>query len=219
MPHVFLAGNGAAKFAEDCNAETGDNLTVRTCKDWNDWLNNNRNLSESNNWPDVSLIRLSMLTANNKTAKGTTIFLAQDNDGNFSAGSSSSGWSFKYPGRLGDSPVIGSGIYADNRYGAAACTGMGELTLRSNTARSVILYLKMNMTLKEACYEALNDLRAIKTDFRGGVTIYALDAKGNRFVLSVRALDKGLPECDTYYWYWDNQYDEPVKMNAVMENW
>ena len=93
------------------------------------------------------------------------------------------------------------------------------MTLRSNTARSVILYLKMNMTLKEACYEALNDLRAIKTDFRGGVTIYALDAKGNRFVLSVRALDKGLPECDTYYWYWDNQYDEPVKMNAVMENW
>ena len=72
---MFFLPETAAKFAEDCNAETGDNLTVRTCKDWNDWLNNNRNLSESNNWPDVSLIRLSMLTANNKTAKGTTIFL------------------------------------------------------------------------------------------------------------------------------------------------
>lgn len=160
-----------------------------------------------------------MLTANNKTAKGTTIFLAQDNQGNFSAGSSTSGWSFKYPGRLGDSSVIGSGIYADNRYGTVAYTGMGELTLRSNTARSVILYLKMDMTLKEACYEALNDLRDIKVDFRGGVTIYALDTKGNQCVLSVKSLESGLPECDTYYWYWDDECNTVIKKNVIMSSW
>ena len=219
LPHVFLVGNGASRFAKDCNAEISDNLTFQSQKVWIDWLNRNRTIQESRNWPDINLIRLSMLTATNKTAKGTTVFLAQDNDGNFSAGSSTSGWSFKYPGRLGDSSIIGSGIYADNRYGAAACTGMGELTLRSNTARSVILYLKMNMTLKEACYEALNDLRDIQCEFRGGVTIYALDRNGDHFVLSVKAVEEGLPECDTNYWFWNDNHDTSIKNNAIMESW
>jgi len=219
LPHVFIVGNGAARFAKDCQAEAGDNLTHHVDREWNEWLNQNRTPYELENWPDTDLTRLSMLTANPKTAKGTTIFLSQDNNGNFSAGSSTSGWSFKYPGRLGDSPVIGSGIYADNRFGAAACTGMGELTLKANTARSVILYLKMKMTLEEACYEALNDLKSISTDFRGGVTIYAIDTKGNRFVLSVKALTDGLPECDDFYWYWDDRFNEPNKCDAVMEKW
>jgi len=219
LPHVFLAGYGAARFARDCKAEVMDNLTEQARKNWNDWLDQNRTSQEARDWPEGDLTRLSMLTANKKTAKGTTVFLSQDNNGNFGVGSSTSGWSFKYPGRLGDSAIIGSGIFADNRYGAVACTGMGELTMRANTARSVILYLKMKMTLEEACHEALNDLRSIATDFRGGITIYTMDANGNRFVLSVKALEDGLPECDTFYWYWDNQYDEPRRINAVMEAW
>lgn len=219
LPHVFIVGSGAARFAKDCGAEMGDNLTDKVRKNWIEWLDQNRTPHEIKNWPDSDLTRLSLLTANPKTAKGTTVFLAQDNNGNFSAGSSTSGWSFKYPSRLGDSPVIGSGIYADNRFGAVACTGMGELTLRAATARSVILYLKMKMTLEEACYEALNDLRSITTDFRGGVTIYAIDTKGNRFVLSVKALTDGLPECDSTYWYWDGQFDEPRKFDAILGKW
>lgn len=219
LPNVFLVGRGAAKFALDCKAEAGYNLSDEAEKIWKEWLGKNLTSQESASWPDTSLIRLAGLTANNKTAKGTTIFLSRDNNGNFSAGSSTSGWSFKYPGRLGDSAVIGSGIYADNRYGAAACTGMGELTLRSNTARSVILYLKMNMSLEEACQEALNDLRAIKTDYRGGVSIYALDAKGNKCVVSVKALEEGLPECDTYYWFWNDNLEKPEKISAHLEKW
>ena len=219
LPNVFLVGRGAARFAMDCQMESGVNLSDEAQKCWKEWLRNNLTEHESVLWPDISLIRLAGATANNKTAKGTTVFLSRDNDGNFSAGSSTSGWSFKYPGRLGDSAVIGSGIYADNRYGAAACTGMGELTLRSNTARSVILYLKINMSLEEACQEALNDLRSVKADYRGGVTIYALDAQGNKCVLSVKALEEGLPECDTYYWYWDDNLEKPEKISALMEKW
>ncbi len=219
LPHVLLVGDGACRFAKDCHAEEGENMTPKTRSDWENWLEENRNEDEKENWPNSSLIRLSMLTACNKTAKGTTIFLAQDNKGNISAGSSTSGWSFKYPGRLGDSPVIGSGIYADNRYGAAACTGMGELTIRSNTARSVILYMKMNMSLRDACYEALNDLRDIQTDFRGGVSIYAIDKNGEQFVVSVNALEKGLPECDPYYWYWSDSYKNIQKISAVCTEW
>ena len=162
LPHVLLVGEGAEKFAKECNAEKNDNLTDSSLSEWRSWLDERLYKDEKEKWPDIPLARLSRLTACDKTAKGTTVFLAIDNNGNISAGSSTSGWSFKYPGRLGDSPVIGSGIYADNRYGAAACTGMGELTIRSNTAHSVILYLKMKMSLREACFEALNDLRHIQ---------------------------------------------------------
>ncbi len=219
LPHVFIVGEGAARFAKDCCSEAGDNLTDKIHTEWKEWHNKNRTPYEQKMWPDIDLTRLSMLTAHPETAKGTTVFLSQDSSGNFSAGSSTSGWSFKYPGRLGDSPVIGSGIYADNRFGAAACTGIGELTLRSNTARSVILYLKMKMTLEEACYEALNDLRGIATDFRGGVTIYAIDTKGNRFVLSVKSMTDGLPQCDSSYWYWDGSFSEPKRFDSVIGEW
>lgn len=122
LPHVLLVGKGAARFANDIKAEESDNLSLEVHAAWFRWLSENRNEKETRDWPDSELIRFSMLTACNKTAKETTVFLAQDNNGNISARSSTSGWSFKYPGRLGDSPIIGSGIYVDNR--AAACTAM-----------------------------------------------------------------------------------------------
>lgn len=219
LPHVLLVGDGASRFAKDICAEESDNLSPEAKASWEKWLDENSNENEKKAWPDALLIRLSMLTASNKTAKGTTVYLAQDNEGNISAGSSTSGWSFKYPGRLGDSPVIGSGIYADNRYGAAACTGMGELTLRSNTAHSVVLYMKMKMSVEDACMEALKDLKDIQTDFRGGVSIYAIDKNGKNCVLSVKSLEKGLPECDDHYWYWNGGNDDISRINVKCRNW
>ncbi len=85
-------------------------------------------------WPDVPLAEWARHTADPETAGGTTVFLVQDATGDIAAGVSTCGWAFKYPGRLGDSPIIGAGCYADNRYGAAACTGMGELAIRAGTA-------------------------------------------------------------------------------------
>ena len=58
-------------------------------------------------------------------ASGTVNFLASDRRGRIASAVSTSGWAWKYPGRLGDTPVIGAGNYADDRYGAAACTGWG----------------------------------------------------------------------------------------------
>src|SRR3954470_15548461 len=80
----------------------------------------------------------------------TTVFLAQDTRGDIAVGTSTSGWGWKYPGRLGDSPVIGAGAYADTRYGACACTGVGEMTIRCGTARAVVLYMKTGMGVEEA---------------------------------------------------------------------
>lgn len=219
LPHVLLVGSGASRFAKNIGAEESDNLFPEAEKAWRKWLDENMSNEERKEWPDSNLIRLSMLTAGDKTAKGTTVFLAQDNHGNISAGSSTSGWSFKFPGRLGDSSIIGSGIYADNRYGAAACTGMGELTIRSNTAHSVILYLKMKMSLEEACMEALNDLKCIQTDFRGGVSIYAIDKDGNNCMVSVKSDESVLPDCDEHYWYWNNTYKKMKKINVFCHHW
>jgi beta-aspartyl-peptidase (threonine type) len=90
--------------------------------------------------------------------KGTVNFLACDQHGDLASAVSTSGIAWKYPSRVGDSPIIGAGNYCDNRYGAAACTGMGELAIRASTARSVILYLKGGMSLYEAGFEALRDI-------------------------------------------------------------
>jgi len=122
--------------------------------------------------------------------------LAQDADDDIACGVSTSGWSWKHPGRLGDSPVIGAGNYADNRFGAAGCIGHGELTIRACTARSIVLYLKAGMSVREAVYEAAEDLRALHKTFSGSLTLYAIDARGDHFVLGLGAR----PE--THYWLW-----------------
>jgi beta-aspartyl-peptidase (threonine type) len=90
--------------------------------------------------------------------QGTVNYLALDQHGDLASAVSTSGIAWKYPGRVGDSPIIGAGNYCDNRYGAAACTGMGELAIRAGTARSIILYLKAGMSLVEAGFEALRDI-------------------------------------------------------------
>ncbi len=61
----------------------------------------------------------------------------------------------KYPGRVGDSPVAGAGFYADDRYGAATCTGTGEMAIRAATAHSVVFAMQMGATLLEAGTRAM----------------------------------------------------------------
>ena len=105
-------------------------------------------------------------------------FLAQDRFGDVSAGVSTSGWAWKYPGRLGDSPVVGAGLYADNRTGAIACTGMGEMAIRAGTARSVMLWLNAGYTLEQACNRAMEDLDELGGEFLSAMSFIAIDARG-----------------------------------------
>ena len=89
---------------------------------------------------------------------GTVNFLVRDTDGNLASVVSTSGLGWKHPGRVGDSPVIGAGNYCDNRHGAAACTGMGELCLRTLTAKCVVDGLRRGSTLQAAGRGALREL-------------------------------------------------------------
>ncbi|GAB4564487.1 MAG: N(4)-(beta-N-acetylglucosaminyl)-L-asparaginase [Anaerolineae bacterium] len=202
LPHVFLVGEGAERFAAEIGAERGETLTETARREWEDWMREHVASEAWQNWPDTALIPWARLTADPETAGGTTTFLARDARGDIAAGVSTCGWAFKYPGRLGDSPVIGAGSYADNRYGAAACTGMGELTIRAGTARSIVLYMKMGMSVEEACHEAARDLRHLRRRYRGGVTIHAIDAEGKPYVLAV-GREKAT------YWIWMEGMAEP----------
>ncbi len=141
-------------------------------------------------WPDVPLIEWARQSADPETAHGTTIALVKDVSGEIGGGVSTCGWAYKYPGRLGDSPIIGAGVYADSRYGAAGCTGMGELTIRTGTARAVVLYMKMGLSVEAACREAVADLRSAERRFKGGVTIHAIDADGPSLRGVRRACDR-----------------------------
>ena len=97
---------------------------------------------------------------------GTVNVIALDSAGNLAVGVSTSGYPWKYPGRVGDSALIGAGNYCDNSIGGAACTGRGELAIRGNTARSVLLGLAAGHDPAKACAEALAETLALPDEFR-----------------------------------------------------
>lgn len=198
LPHVLLVAAGAERFAAEIAAEPGPAGTEGPAREgWEEWLAAHVPADVRQRWPDVPLIEWARLTADPETARGTTIALVKDGGGRIACGVSTCGWAYKYPGRLGDSPIIGAGTYADSRYGAAGCTGMGELTIRCGTARAVVLYMKMGMTVEEACREAIADLRAAERRFKGGVTLHAIDAAGRPCVM---AIGRATESVRWYFW-------------------
>ena len=179
LPHVLLVGAGAERFAAEMGFPRQELLTEAARDIWARRLQKDMpphiftRLQEQKELRDW--VRLA---TDPERAKGTVNFIAQDGNGDIACGVSTSGWAWKYPGRLGDSPVIGAGNYADNRYGAAACTGMGEMSIRSATAHSLVFYMKMGLPLEEAGIRAMNDLNDLDGRFLSVMNIIALDKDG-----------------------------------------
>jgi len=207
LPHEFLVGEGAARFAREIGADTADNLIEDSLRVWQAWFDRTLTPAQKQAWPDIPLAELCRHAIDPETGRDTTVFLAQDRGKNICSGTSTSGWGWKYPGRLGDSPIIGSGSYADTRYGAAACTGAGEMTIRCCTARSVVLYMKRGATVADAVLEAVEDMRALKTGLINRVTIHAIDPRGNHKVVAVNGTGGNV------YWLWEGAGD-PVQRPA-----
>ena len=196
LPHELLVGDGARRFAAEIQAEAGDLLMPHARSAWDRWFRNEVAEADRARWPDVPMAELCKQAIDPETGRDTTVFLARDAQRHIGAGTSTSGWGWKYPGRLGDSPIIGAGSYADSRYGACACTGVGEMSIRAGTSRAVVLYMKMGMSVEDAVLEAVEDMRALKGGLIGRVTIHAIDAAGGHKVVAVN----GLPE--NHYWLW-----------------
>jgi beta-aspartyl-peptidase (threonine type) len=186
-PHVLLVGAGARRFAEETGFVPCNLLTTPSLQKWRSRLpeqisENFRELEDRG-----ELLPLVRAIAEKMRRAGTVNFLARDERGDIACGVSTSGWPWKYPGRLGDSPIIGAGNYADNRYGAAACTGYGELAIRCNTAHSVVLYMKMGQGVAAACREAMGDLAPLLAAHGGGMNIVAMDRQGYPFGITSSA--------------------------------
>ena len=189
LPHVLLAGAGAERFAHEIGAERWDEMLsdeVRAL--WRQGLAHHRlpadllDISE-----DAPLLDLVKLATDPERVEGTVNFIAIDGQGDICSGVSTSGWAWKYPGRIGDSPIIGAGNYADNRYGACACTGMGEMAMRACTAYGLVSFLRAGMTIQAAGKKAMTDLRDLGGDYIGGMNLIALDKAGNHVGMSSSA--------------------------------
>lgn len=181
LPHVFLVGQGASDFAAEMGFAREEGPTEEAAREWIGRL-------QANVPPEklpALLQRREMtawvsLTRDPQRVAGTVDVIAIDGQGNLASGVSTSGWAWKYPGRLGDSPIIGAGNYCDNRYGAAACTGFGELAIRGATAHTVVLLMRTGMPLFEACQVALADLpRPLGATDDSFMNIVAVDRDGN----------------------------------------
>jgi L-asparaginase / beta-aspartyl-peptidase len=207
LPHELLVGEGAARFADEIGAPTADNLIEDSRRVWQAWFDRTLTPAQKQAWPNIPLAELCRHAIDPETGRDTTVFLAHDAGKNICSGTSTSGWGWKYPGRLGDSPIIGAGSYADTRYGAAACTGAGEMTIRCCTARSVVLYMKRGATVADAVLEAVDDMRSLKTGLINRVTIHAIDPRGNHKVVAVNGTGGNV------YWLWDGAGD-PVQRPA-----
>ncbi len=137
-PHVMLSGQGALQFALE-NGFTKENLlTEKAKKEWIEWR------KESNYEPVINI-----------ESHDTIGMVAIDKAGNISGACTTSGLAYKMHGRVGDSPIIGAGMYVDNEVGGAAATGMGEAVLKSLGSFLVVELMRQGMTPQAACKEAV----------------------------------------------------------------
>lgn len=207
LPHVLIAGSGAERLANEVGLPEVELLTEASRERWLERFEGRDPLASANS-AYFTRIREMVGTVTRDPElppppSGTVNFIALDSAGNLATGVSTSGWAWKYPGRLGDSPIIGAGNYADNRWGAAACTGRGEMAMRACTAHSVVTFLRFGMSLEEALRTAMTDLRALDDPYASEMNIVALTPDGKPGAASTSS--------NKTYVYMTVEMDEPVE--------
>jgi isoaspartyl peptidase/L-asparaginase-like protein (Ntn-hydrolase superfamily) len=166
-PHVLLAGAGATEFARNCGFAEYEPLTAKSVNQWKelrrqvfgaendeDARQNYLNLTSEHYGPSTILKLTKALRSNLIKSHGTVGVLAVDQHQRTCAGTSTSGWPLRFPGRVSDSSVIGAGTYA-NKKAAASATGVGETAMRYCLAREVCDLVSEGRTPNEACETAL----------------------------------------------------------------
>ena len=145
-PHVVLVGEGAQQFALKNGFELDTYKNPEAVKAWKEWL------VKSEYKPVINIEN-----------HDTIGILAMDAQGDISGACTTSGLAFKMRGRVGDSPIIGSGLYVDNEVGAATATGLGETILRSCSSFLIVELMRQGMSPQAACEEAIQRLVKINT--------------------------------------------------------
>ncbi|MBL9001070.1 MAG: N(4)-(beta-N-acetylglucosaminyl)-L-asparaginase [Phycisphaerae bacterium] len=203
--HALLVGEGASRFARQCGFTEENLLTPKSREAWLNWK---AELSPRDGWisPDESAsdfghARWAGLQGNpmpggppdaNHPPRvpftyGTIHVSGRDSEGNLYACTSTSGLSYKIPGRVGDSPLVGAGIYTDNQFGSAGATGRGESALHNCAAFDTVRFMESGRTATEACLEVLRRIAARTHEARlkntngqpkFNVTLYAIRKDG-----------------------------------------
>jgi beta-aspartyl-peptidase (threonine type) len=155
LPHVLLVGAGAERFADEIGAERRDMRSPEAHQSWLRQLER-IGLNESSQITDVIGTTIAALKA--KQGSDTMNVIVRDAEGRIFSAVTTSGIAWKYPGRVGDSPVIGAGNYADDRHGAAACMGLGEVTIRSSSSARAIMRMSLGQTLAQAGEETVREM-------------------------------------------------------------
>jgi L-asparaginase / beta-aspartyl-peptidase len=184
-PHVMLVGKGAELFAKHHGFCTAELLTDDAREMWRNRVEQggpSEKEIEEDRYELFNKAVADWAKMLHKEIYGTTNVIVRDDNGDIVTAVSTSGWGYKWPGRLGDSPIIGAGNYADNRYGGAACTGRGEMAIRSSTAHSVIMFMRHGKSLEEAVKLAMEDLSHLQDPYAersNTMNIVAMDREGN----------------------------------------
>lgn len=151
-PHVVLVGDGALQFALANGFEKINLLTPQSEKVWKEWLKTSRYEPVIN--VENKLYKQSAMPGG-PSNHDTIGMLAMDSNGNLSGACTTSGMAFKMHGRVGDSPIIGAGLYVDNETGAATSTGVGEEVIRIVGSHLVVELMRQGLDPEAACKQAV----------------------------------------------------------------
>lgn len=161
-PHVMLAGDQARRFAIENGLYPQNLMTATNIERYEEWLQS----------PEVQQRYV-------HSVRDTVTMLGQDSAGSFIAASSTSGWSFKKPGRVGDSPIVGAGIYADDEAGAAGATGWGEELWKACASFRTVEAMRNGLTAQEACEQTVRQMMRRQPKSREmACVVLALDKNG-----------------------------------------
>jgi len=165
--HTLIVGDDATKFALEYGFEYTQNMsTARSMQEWEAWVSRGctpsyrkGNYSCPPNYPNQTRAEINLPPlesfpdfVNNHDTIG---IVAIDNSGLVSCGTSTNGLTFRIPGRVGDSPIPGSGSYCDSQVGGAACTGNGDVIMRFLPSFKAVQNMKNGMSPQAACQDAL----------------------------------------------------------------
>ena len=209
-PHVMLVGKGAELFAKSMGFRRQNLLSKDAKEKYQNFLTKYADLPKEGEKPwyvnyDVDFGLRSWYNKLTDKQHGTVNIMAIDTKGNICSGVSTSGTAFKFPGRLGDSPIIGAGNFCDNRFGAATCTGRGELAIRLSLARSLVSYMENGMTVREACARGMKDINELRE--KGGMNCLVMDNKGNTMSASTSQ--------ENIHWYMDIDSKEAEQRKGI----
>lgn len=160
-PHVMLVGQGAHDFAIQQGFEASEMLTDRERAKFEKWKADQKRAVAPHQDGKAIPDDQSIFTGDGRSHDehhDTIALISRDADGNLYGGCSTSGWGYKVPGRVGDSPILGSGLYVDNEIGAVGSTGTGENVMRYCASFWITQMMKEGQSPTDACESVIREI-------------------------------------------------------------